>query len=113
MDEGSICIVYPGDEKPHMEKDSSYLVHYQHGNVELKDDNISVAFVFRVSPHITKCNVRSNRVLLKPESIYKSKVSQKKRGIKDEDINKLYSNFQREKYHKIMMRKITKIFGAQ
>ena len=65
-------------------------------------DDISVAFVFRVSPHVCLCNIIDNRVML-PEELLKSirekevnsKVDQNKR-------NEKYEEFDKIEYHKAL-----------
>ena len=69
LDEGSFCLVNPKDEEPHIEMGCEYDVHFQHGKVKLKDDSVSVAFVFRVSPHICVCNLETNYVILEEDDL--------------------------------------------
>ena len=69
LEEGHICIINPLDEKPHYNEDVKEIIHYQHGNVKVSGNNISVGFVFRVSPHRYICNIHNNRVVM-PESIH-------------------------------------------
>ena len=64
MQNGTICVLNPADEKPHIDEYSKKEIHFQHGNVKVKGDNISIAYVFRVSPHICKCDIHSNKVIL-------------------------------------------------
>ena len=56
LEEGHICIINPLDEKPHYNEDVKETIHFQHGNVKVSGNNISVGFVFRVSPHRCICS---------------------------------------------------------
>mgnify|MGYP000279165395 CR=1 FL=1 len=64
LERGSIFILNPRDEMPHDLHGSKYKVHYQHGNVRITNEQTSVAFVFRVSPHACTCNATTNAVVL-------------------------------------------------
>ena len=64
LQEGCICIINPNDEKPHYDLASGKEIHFQHGNTKITADDISVAFVFRVSPHTCLCDMGTNRVIL-------------------------------------------------
>ena len=48
LEEGTIMILHPHDECPHIDNESGEKIKYEHGNVNIGKDNCSVAFVFRV-----------------------------------------------------------------
>ena len=98
LEGGHICIINPKDEEPHIDVFTNKMVHFQHGDTKVTGDDISVAFVFRVSPHVCLCNSKNNKVLL-PEELTKSirekevnsKVDQNKRNEKYEEFDKFDS----------------------
>ena len=102
LEAGNICIVNPKNEEPHIDVSTKKMVHFQHGDTKVVGDDISVAFVFRVTPHIYSCNIQDNRVML-PEELLKyirekelnSKVDQSKR-------NEKYDEFDKVEYHKVL-----------
>ena len=102
LNEGSVCIVNPKDEEPHIDQLTQRLVQFQHGDTKVTGDDISVGFVFRVSPHSYLCNIEDNRVLL-PDNIIKL-IQEKKihSKVNKEERNKLYSKFDKVKYHNIL-----------
>ena len=44
-------------------------IHYQHGKVKIKGNNVSVAFTFRVSPHTCECDLATNKVVIDEETM--------------------------------------------
>ena len=99
LEEGSICIIHPNDEKPHKEAKFAEHVHYQHGNVKCLKSNTSVAFVFRVSPHSCTCDVHSNKVILDDKTLSRIKTREMKGEINDIERSKAYKQFDKEVYH--------------
>ena len=96
LESGSICIINPRDEMPHYGKQHGCKVHYQHGNVRITKDEKSIGFVFRVSPHVCRCNVATNTVVLADTTIksiimkeLKGKVNMEQRQIQYDmlDVN--------------------------
>ena len=109
--EGSFCLVNPKDEEPHIEKGCEHDVHLQHGKVKLKDDSVSVAFVFRVSPHTCICNLETNHVILEEDALVAIKKKELTSSVKDKHRQKLYKQLKRKVYHKELNKKFTKVFG--
>ena len=81
LDDGSLCIINPNDECPHWEKMDKADKHWQHGNTFVKKKTLGFAFVVRVSPHLCKCNIHTNRVILDEDvmEIIKKKEKKKER----------------------------------
>ena len=102
LEEGHICILHPHDEKPHKCEVTNSEVHYQHGNTKVKGDDISVAFVFRVSPHKCKCNIHSNRVVIDDDILEKLLNDKKSDKIKTLYRDELYNSFDKESYHEML-----------
>ena len=48
LDEGSMLILHPHDERPHFDSKTNTTVKYEHGKVTIKKNLCSIAFVFRV-----------------------------------------------------------------
>ena len=99
LQEGCICIINPNDEKPHYDLASGKEIHFQHGNTKITADDISVAFVFRVSPHTCLCDMGTNRVILPHDVLSYLSRKEKYSRVKQRDRNKLYKEFDIEKYH--------------
>ena len=101
LEEGSLCLINPRDEEPHKDELFESNIHYQHGNVKVTGTDVSVAFVFRVSPHTCKCNIRSNRVILQEsamnEIVEKGKDSKIRNTQDDRKIE--YKAIDIKKYH--------------
>ena len=109
--EGSFCLVNPKDEEPHIEEGCEHDVHLQHGKVKLKDDSVSVAFVFRVSPHTCICNLETNHVILEEDALVAIRKKELTSSVKDKHRQKLYKQLKRKVYHKELNKKFTKVFG--
>ena len=102
LTEGSVCIINPKDEEPHIDEIIQKLVHFQHGDTKVTGNDISVGFVFRVSPHSCICRKNDNRVLL-PENVIKLIESKEKsKKVNQEERNKVYSRFDKLKYHDML-----------
>ena len=85
-------------------------VHFQHGNTKVKDDTISVAFVFRVSPHTCLCNKHNNTVIL-PEDIMKDvRMKETTSGITKADRQMEYDKVNVEQYHEDLLKHFKIIF---
>ena len=93
----SICIINPRDEMPHDEK--GHKVHYQHGNVRITEDETSVGFVFRVSPHVCMCNVSTNTVILDKATMESIEVRELTGRVNVEQRQKQYDNLDIKSYH--------------
>ena len=99
LQEGYMCVINPNDEKPHYDVVSDKEIHFQHGNTKTIADDISVAFVFRVSPHTCVCDMKTNRVIL-PHDVLSCLSRKEKSGrVKQTDRIKLYEEFDIERYH--------------
>ena len=110
LSEGSVCIINPYDEAPHIDTDMKKTVHFQHGNTKVKDDTISVAFVFRVSPHTCLCNKHNNTVIL-PEDIMKDvRMKETTSGITKADRQMEYDKVNVEQYHEELLKHFKIIF---
>ena len=68
MTEVGKFVINPLDESTHDDKTQSNEVHFQHGKTKIKNNSISIAFVFRVSLHICLCKKEDNTVIL-PKNI--------------------------------------------
>ena len=102
LEEGCICVINPNDEKPHYDFASGKEIHFQHGNTKVIGDDISVAFVFRVSPHTCLCDVGTNKVILPHDvlsDISKKEISSR---VKQRDRTKLYEQFDITEYHSML-----------
>ena len=69
--EGSLFVINPRDEEPHEPMLFDNALHYQHGNVKVKGNDIIVDFVFRVCPHTCLCDMTTNKVILDEETMLK------------------------------------------
>ena len=99
LEEGNICIINPLDEKPHYNEDIKETIHFQHGNVKVSGNSISVGFVFRVSPHKCICNIHDNRVVMS-ESIRNDIILKEKTAkVKQCHQTELYNSFDANTYH--------------
>ena len=102
INEGNICIINPKDEVPHIEVETQRMVHFQHGNTKVTKNDISVAFVFRVSPHECVCSYHDNKVIL-PVEVLSSITEKEVNGIVNEDKRTVkYNEFDVKKYHRIL-----------
>ena len=99
FEKGDLCIINPHDEKPHFDDVLMEEIHFQHGKTRVNGENISIAMVFRVSPHKCKCDVNSNKVML-DESII-SDIKKKEHGskINQRRRQEIYNKFDPIAYH--------------
>jgi hypothetical protein len=64
LDDNSIFVLHPMDEKPIIRNPTETLSHFQHGNVTVKLGNLSIALVFRNVTHtLDYNNMTSKRIL--------------------------------------------------
>ena len=102
IEEGNICIINPKDEEPHIEVATQRMVHFQHGDTKVTNNDISVAFVFRVSPHECVCSYDDNKVIL-PVEVLTSIRDKEVNGIVNEDKRTAkYNEIDVKKYHRIL-----------
>ena len=111
LEEGTICIINPKDKEPHVEVGCEHDVHFQHGEVKIIDDSVSVAFVFRVSPHTCVCDLITNHVIHEKEDIAAIAIKELKGPVKDSDRQKLYNEFDKEFYKQLFTEKFNKVFN--
>ena len=97
--EGSVLIINPKDEVPHMDMNAEDEIHFQHGETKVVGDDISIAFVFGVSPHICKCNKNTNRVLLEESTILAALERDKQKDISPEERKRIYYTICKKEYH--------------
>ena len=94
---------------PHDEIGCKYKVHYQHGNVRITKDETSVAFVFRVSPHVCMCNVRTNAVVLDETTKETIRLKELKGNVNIEQRQIQYDKLDVKSYHDKMIAKFKNI----
>ena len=68
MTEVGKFVINPLDESTHDDKTQSNEVHFQHGKTKIKNNSISITFVFRVSPCTCLCKKEDNTDIL-PKNI--------------------------------------------
>ena len=105
LDEYSICIINPSDEKPHPCNSKEKSIQYQHGNVSYKKTNMSVAFVFRVVRQYCMYNTVDNTLKIPPSilsKIDKATITQ---------CQFLYANFDKVKYNALLKELFHKTFS--
>ena len=102
IEQGDICIINPKDEEPHNEVSTKRMIHFQHGDTKVSNDDMSIAFVFRVSPHECVCNCDDNKVIL-PEDVLKSITEKEMYGIVNHEKRmKKYKSMDVAKYHNVL-----------
>ena len=99
FEKGDLCIINPYDEKPHMDELTKEEIHFQHGKTKVKGEDISVAMVFRVSPHVCKCDVESNTVIIDQAIIDDIKKKECGGKINQERRQAIYKQFDSNAYH--------------
>ena len=83
-------------------------IHFQHGKTKVKGNTISIAMVFRVSPHICKCDVRSNKVIL-DQKILDDIIEKESRGkINQKRREATYKDFDTKAYHEKLLKHFEK-----
>ena len=105
LESGSIFILNPRDEMPHDLHGSNYKVHYQHGNVRITNEQTSVAFVSRVSPHACTCNATTNAVVLDEATKEKIRLKELKGNINIGKRQMEYDKLDVKSYHNKMIAK--------
>ena len=50
IEQGDICIINPKDEEPHNEVSTKRMIHFQHGDTKVSNNDMSTAFVFIIIP---------------------------------------------------------------
>ena len=105
LESGSIFILNPRVEMPHDLHGSKYKVHYQHGNVRITNEQTSVAFVFRVSPHACTCNATTNAVVLDEATKEKIRLKELKGNINIGKRQMEYDKLDVKSYHNKMIAK--------
>ena len=64
LEDNSIFVPHPMDEKPIIRHPAETLSHFQHGNVIVKQGNLGIALIFRnVTQTLDYDNMSSKRVL--------------------------------------------------
>ena len=99
QEEGNITVINPMDEIPHLDIDDDKEVHFQHGDTKIDKNDISVAFVFRVSQHTCLCKISDNCVVLPPELLEVIKEKEKTARVKQSDRMAKYDKFDKDSYH--------------
>ena len=100
--EGSICIINPKDEEPHVEFNNENLVHFQHGDTKVKGKDISVAFVFRVSSHSCLCNSIDNKVILPEDILQIIREKEMNQKVNQTVRNEKYKEIDNNRYHQVL-----------
>ena len=102
IEDGNICIINPKDEEHHIELSTKRMIHFQHGETKVTNNDISIAFVFRVSPHECVCNMDDNKVILPPK-IQQSISGKEVSGIVNQEKRNLkYQSIDIDTYHKVI-----------
>ena len=99
FEKGDLCIINPHDEKPHFDDVLMEEIHFQHGKTRVNGENISIAMVFRVSPHKCKCDVNSNKVMLDKSIISDFKKKEHGSKINQRRRQEIYNKFDPIAYH--------------
>ena len=111
QEEGHICVINPLDEMPHLDVTSGSEIHFQHGDTKIGKNDVSVAFVFRVSPHECLCNITNNHVVLSPEMVAEVHERNKVAKVKQSDRIKLYEQFDIALYHREIISRFNSIIN--
>jgi len=99
LNEGYFLILNPKDEEPHQDIKSGKTIHYQHGDTKVIGDDISIAFIFRVSQHSCICSCHDNLVKLPGDIIKKIEDKELKGEVNQNIREKKYSEFNYVNYH--------------
>ena len=99
LDDASVCIINPMDERCHLNPITGLEEQLQHGNTKIKGDDISVCLVFRVSPHICICDKKTNRVILPSDLITDTEKKERNSKVNYTNRQQLYMNFDKDQYH--------------
>ena len=91
--------IHPYDEEPHLDILSNKIVHFQHGDTKVKQNDISFAFVFRVSKHQCICNIHDNKVILPNEVTEYIKIKEKSSIVSQHDRIAKYKEIDISQYH--------------
>ena len=110
QEEGHICILNPLDETPHFESGSKRIIQFQHGDIKINPNDISIAFVFRVSPHECLCRLENNRVALSPAIVAEINEKDKVSKVKQIHRTELYMTFDKEIYHEKLTNHFKSLF---
>ena len=110
LKEGSMMILHPDDEKPHIDQKTGEEVHFQHGNVKITDTSISIAFVFRISSHTCICDSLTNIVKVNPDTMEFITCKEKDRKVNRASREKLYNEFDKDSYHATIKDHFNKYF---
>ena len=100
MNKYGMVILNPFDEQPHIIDDCGNYYQYQHGDVHISGDSMSIGLVFRVVDEYYYYNSVSNRMI-------NHNISQKLNSKDLDDQHKrlcLYKNFDKAKYHELMLK---------
>ena len=100
LQEGNFLILNPKDEEPHYDVTSKKMIHFQHRDTKINDNDISIAFIFRVSPHSCICSCTDNTVQLPIDIMQKIKEKESKSEINQNKRNTKYEEFDEFLYHK-------------
>jgi len=99
MKEGHICLIHPFDEEPHFDFFSNKIIHFQHGDTKVIENDISIAFVFRVSNHECICSIHDNKVILPEIVSEKIKIKEQNGVVNQKDRIEKYTQFDISNYH--------------
>ena len=100
MNKYGMVILNPFDEQPHVIDDCGNYYQYQHGGVHINGDSMSIGLVFRVVDEYYYYYIVSNRMI-------NHNISQKLNSKDLDDQHKilcLYKNFDKTKYHELMLK---------
>ena len=95
MKEGILTILHPMDECPHWNTEINKYVKYEHGNVNIKKGECSVAFVFRMVKHKYHFTVKDNLMHKKDQGSLNETTKQ--------EYDKMYSKIDIQTYHQEML----------
>ena len=100
MNKYSMVILNPLDEIPHFIDDSGIYYSYQHGDIHISGDSMSMSLVYRVVDEYYYYNVLTNVMInqnISHELCEEELLYQKKRL-------SLYQNFDKITYHALMLK---------
>ena len=113
FEEGDLCVINPIDEKPHKDEVTSQEIHFQHGKTKVKGDTISIAMVFRVSPHKCNCDIRNNKVILDKAILDDIREKESKGKVNQERREATYKVFDTKAYHEKLLQHFKKILNKK
>ena len=98
LTEGTILILHPGDECPHLHQESGGKIKYEHGNINIGKDECSIAFVFRVVSQEEQFRSSDNCLINNERNALKKD--------KEKEIDMMYDHVDTELYHTYILKNL-------